>query len=100
MTVSNFFSLVAKLLFYPFIVYWTLPLYLFNERNSTFEELWSDQSVFYNASFILFVVFMFVMLICFIAFTIRNNDKALTIVFSPKYLFNNYWSDVSKAFDS
>ena len=100
MTVSKFFSLIAKLLFYPFIAYWTFPLYFFNERNNSFEELWTQESYFYNVSFIAFVFFMVVMIVCFIAFTIQNSHKALTIVFSPKYLIDNYWDDVSKAFDS
>jgi hypothetical protein len=98
MTVSKFFGILARLLLYPFILYWAYVYYFANEKNQDFGEIINNKGIVL-ISFVLFCIFAGIMLICFVAFCIKNSGKALTIVFSPKYLYTNHWKDIEKQFD-
>lgn len=98
MTVSAFFGIVLKMILYPLAFYWIIKLYFFNEENLEFAELWNN-NVLFLCSFIVSIIFGIITIVCFIAYSIYNRNKALTIVFSPKYLYERYWKDVSKAFE-
>jgi hypothetical protein len=99
MTVTKFFGIIFRVIFYPAIVYWAIKFYFFNEKNYEFEELWNNEGTF-AASFVISVIYMLFMIICFIAYSIRNSDKSVAIAYSPPYLYKNYWNEVSKAFES
>lgn len=101
MTVGRLFSILFQILLVPLTLYWTIPLYINNNGNYNFDELWYDkkiESFSFNISFVAFIIFSFMMFLTFIAYLRQNKGKSAAIVFSPKYLKNDYWKDVDKFF--
>lgn len=98
MTVSKFFSILFRVILYPYILYWALIYYILNERKLEFDAFFSKDLLF-TVSFVLFCCFVFAMLFCFISYSIRNSERPVTIIYSPKYLYDNYWDEVAKSFD-
>lgn len=92
------FSVLFKIMITPLIFYWIIPLYLINDNNYTFSEIWNQEFHLFNVSFLAFSFISFIMLITFMMYLRSNREKSVAIVLSLKYLKSNYWKDVDKFF--
>ena len=94
MTVSKFFGILFYLILYPTVVYWLVVFLFWNEANNSWKYLW-EHSIIFDISFVVSVCFSIFMFICFVIYVVHNSGRAITIAFSPKYIFNNFWADIS-----
>lgn len=99
MTVSRFFWILIRLVLIPFLAYWAIKLHFYNDKNQRFGDLMGSDGLF-TASFIGSTLCLVGFVICIVTFMAHNSEKSIAIVLSPQYLYKNFWSDVSRAFDS
>jgi len=93
MTINQLATILFRLVLFPTILYWILPLYVFNHSLNTFEVLGSESTLF-KISFISFMVTIGLYFIFFIMYLVANKNKSVVIVLAPSYIANNFWKDL------